>query len=271
MSTQLELFQWNLKGNIPDSPKLRQFELDWLSGLVTEITAQLVSPRTISDLKKSISELVTPSSLDQTIAEKVSLPQFKTLIREYAPDGLTEAFAMCSAIPRLNGDAQASVIRILLDEFGRGTRNKQHSELYRNLLAELGLPTEVGEYTDNNEESFAFVNLYHWLTKRAVKIDYYLGALAFSEMVIPGAFKPFLMACERMGVGAKGYFSEHIKIDVYHTKEAFSVLETLANKSELDFYSAYLGARLAKVVGDKALTAALKKSLSIEGAHAQAS
>lgn len=188
------------------------------------------------------------------------LEQFRLFAQEYAPDGLTEANAMFAAVPRIHGAAKFPVMRILSDEFGKGQESRSHAVLYRNLLAELKLPAEVQKYSEQvSEESYAFVNVYHWMTKRADKIDYYLGALAFSESVVPWSFKCLVDACERLGIKKKEYFTEHVHVDPYHTKEAFSALEILAGEGKLDLRAALIGAHLAKLISEQAFENAVKK------------
>lgn len=268
MRNQQLLFQYNILGNPSDKASLT-FEWKWIEELKSRLDKKNGPVNSYAELQKAIERLARPVSSGASLflADEINREQFKRVISEYAPDGLTEAFAMFSAIPKVQGAAQFPVMRILIDEFGKGKLQKSHSELYRELLRELGLPTELEGYGKGlNEESFAFVNIYHWLTKRADKIDYYLGALAFSEMIVPSSFQTFAAACERLGIQRKDYFTEHIHIDSYHTKEAFHALEILAKDNKIDLNSALLGAELVKEVGDLAFEAAMRKAMQEKAA-----
>ena len=111
-----------------------------------------------------------------------------------------------------------------------------------------------------NAASLAFVNLYHYLTKRAPRVDFYLGALAYTEMVIPTSFTSFAAACQRLGIRPRAYFTEHIHIDAYHTRDALLALEAMAAESALDVQAAWMGALLAQTVSDLAFDAAIGKA-----------
>lgn len=136
-----------------------------------------------------------------------------------------------------------------------------HAELYRQLLLELGLSDDLRDYLETvDEASLAFVNLYHYLTKRAPQVDFYLGALAYTEMIIPTSFTSFAAACQRLGIRRRAYFTEHIHLDAYHTRDALLALEAMAAESTLDVPAAWMGALLAQTVGDLAFDAAISKA-----------
>ena len=66
---------------------------------------------------------------------------FAAVVGQYAVDGLTEAQAMFYAVPRLVcSAAQMPVVRVLIDEMGCGNPRKRSTQLFRDLLGELGLP-----------------------------------------------------------------------------------------------------------------------------------
>ncbi|MBW0011534.1 MAG: iron-containing redox enzyme family protein, partial [Pseudonocardiales bacterium] len=114
------------------------------------------------------------------LAEEASREQFTLVVREFALDGLTEAQNFFPIIPRLPIRAQMAVMRVLIDEFGCGNLQQAHSQLYRNLLTELGLPLDLNHYLDHtSDETYAFLNVFYWLTQRVPDVEYFLGALAY--------------------------------------------------------------------------------------------
>ncbi|MGB6162348.1 MAG: iron-containing redox enzyme family protein [Pseudonocardiaceae bacterium] len=154
------------------------------------------------------------------LAEKASLKEFTLVVREFALDGLTEAQNFFPIIPRLPIRAQMAVVRVLIDEFGCGNLQQAHSQLYRNLLTELGLPLDLNHYLDyTSDETYAFLNVFYWLTQRVPEVEYFLGALAYLEASIPAAFTVQVRACERLGITHGRYYSEHVHIDDFHRRE----------------------------------------------------
>lgn len=264
MSEQRTLCAFNL-GWLP--PSAAASTLAWEEQWITtgwQALAQTARPvSSVAELQMALEHLVSQPSASSSswLAEEMSLHAFKTLLGEYAVDGLTEANAMFAIIPRLQGRAQAAVMRILIDEFGCGNPHRVHAALYRQVLQELGLSTDLKLYLHMvNDESLAFVNLYHWLTTRAPRVDAYLGALAYTEMVIPMSYTSFVAACERLGIHQRTYFTEHVHIDPYHTQDALLALNVMAAEDCLDVQEAWRGALLAHEVGERAFTAALRKA-----------
>lgn len=207
MPEQRDLLLLNL-GWLPHSSKAAvvEFERQWIEDLRRQVSLPPAPIHALDELKAVLAGLVgrsqqSPSPNSMFVAQDMSFEQFRTIIREYAIDGLTEATAMFAIVPRLRGTVQAAVMRILIDEFGCGNPQRVHAELYRQLLLELGLSDDLRDYLETvNEESLAFVNLYHYFTKRAPQVDLYLGALAYTEMIIPTSFTSFAAACQRLGI-----------------------------------------------------------------------
>ena len=59
-----------------------------------------------------------------------------------------EADAHTFVIPRLRGRAKAAAIRIQHDEYGAGTTEAMHAELFAVTMEALGLDASVGVYVD---------------------------------------------------------------------------------------------------------------------------
>ncbi len=260
MPGQLDLFRANMYGDF--GPDLIRFENRWINSLIAHTTKKDVTGFTA--FRKAVESLLaTSGKADRFVAAKATRAQFVEIMKQYAPDGLTEAEAMKPAALRMQGKTKEIVRKIMLNEFGGWSLKKAHRTLYKNLLCELGLPGDVSLYSKGiNEESFAFVNLYHWLARRAPHIDYYLGALAYTEMSVPPSFVAFKNACRRLKIRANEYFTIHIAIDVHHTREAFEAINTAFRSKNLDLKKAWVGATMAKEVGSQAFQAAVRKAMT---------
>ncbi len=233
---------------------------------VEQLTAALppVPPlRTFKDFRAALAALIEGdaaawSPSEQFLAREASRAQFRVIVDQFAVDGLTEAQAFLAILPRLPLRAQAAVQRILIDEFGCGNVEMMHTQLYRNLLTELGSPIELEHFVDTAlDPVFEFVNIFHWMTKRARQVDYFLGALAWFEGVVPTLFAPYVAACERLGIQAHPYYSEHVHIDVFHARSALLAITETARVMPFDYQKAWTGVCLAHATAGRAFEAAV--------------
>ncbi|MER7949994.1 iron-containing redox enzyme family protein [Streptomyces sp. NPDC096079] len=188
------------------------------------------------------------------LAEHATLDQFKVIVREFALDGLTESESLLPVVPRLPYRSAMAVFRVLIDELGCGNEEKAHSQLYRDLLTELGMSLELDDYLDDTSpECYAYVNMFHWLASRASSPQYFLGAYAYFETSVLYAFQAFARAARRLGIVHDAYYTEHLYIDSYHSNHMRTAIRAL---DEPDFAKIWAGVRLASdIVGEAQETA----------------
>jgi hypothetical protein len=74
------------------------------------------------------------------------------------------------------------------------------------------------------------------------------------------SFAGFATACQRLGIRHRAYFTEHIHIDAYHTRDALLALETMAAAGQLTVQAAWEGALMAQIVGESTFVAAVRKA-----------
>ncbi|MGH3938010.1 MAG: iron-containing redox enzyme family protein [Pseudonocardiaceae bacterium] len=229
--------------------QIEQLEWDWIIPKVAELTA-LTSPigsraQWVAALEGLLTSEQEGTPAGHYLAEEASHEQFTIVVREFALDGLTEAQNFFPIIPRLPIRAQMAVMRVLIDEFGCGNLQQAHSQLYRNLLTELGLPLDPEHYLDyTSDETYAFLNVFYWLTQRAPDAEYFLGALAYLEASIPAAFTIQARACERLGIKHGHYYTEHVHIDEFHRKEMQIAIREFEAAQGLDPTKLWIGALL---------------------------
>ncbi|MEI7030262.1 iron-containing redox enzyme family protein [Streptomyces pratensis] len=183
------------------------------------------------------------------LAEHATLQQFKVVVREFALDGLTESESLLPVVPRLPYRSGMAVFRVLIDELGCGNEEKAHSQLYRDLLGELGMSTELDDYLEvTSPQGYAYVNMFHWLASRATSPQYFLGAYAYFESSVLYGFQSFARAAQRLGVRHGGYYSEHLYIDEYHSNHMRTAIRAL---DEPDLAKIWAGVRLTSdIVGE---------------------
>jgi hypothetical protein len=250
---------------IPISEQLLQFERDWTSSTLREaVIGEL--PTDLDGLKQRLAALIKQDEEDEVesvnyVADTMSLDEFRILVQEFAPDGLTEAQVFYYLMPRLSLEAQMPMLRMMVDEFGSGNLQRSHTTLYIKLLKELGLPTDLAYYIDNvSPAAFDFVNMFFWLTVRADDPSYFAGVITYFESIIPSFFQCYTKACERLAVREHHYYSEHIHIDVFHAIEGHRLLRAMDQTGQLDCAKAWQGVCFGRDITNRAFESAVSKA-----------
>ncbi|MEU7481822.1 iron-containing redox enzyme family protein [Lentzea sp. NPDC042327] len=206
-------------------------------------------------------EAAGPSEHERFLAEEATLDQFRVVVREFAVDGLVESQSHLGILPRLPNKARMAVLRVLIDEFGCGNDEQEHSALYGKLVAELGMPTDLDWYVERvGDESFAYVNLFHWLAERAPAPEYFLGAYTYFESSVLYAFRCYAQACDRLGVVNRRYYDEHLYIDAYHSRQMQASIKALADERPVDLAKVWTGVTLTSAVVAEATEAAIDRA-----------
>ena len=273
MLTQKQLYLYNIFQITQASEHEKtylDYEKQWIfSGLKSIEDSS--NPKSYKNLISAIADFVAAESDDVTessiyVSKNISLDQFRVLVQEFAVDGLTEAQIFYSIMPRLSLTAQLPMLRILIDEFGSGNPKRTHSELYKNLLRELYMPADETFYYDKIDNlSYAFINMFYWLTLRADDPSYFIGALTYLESIIPAVFPCYVEACQRLGIQHHHYYSEHCHIDAYHAKECFRILKAMHQTNTLNISKTWKGLRLASLVTNQAFEQAVQKAKRLNG------
>ncbi|MDQ3576375.1 MAG: iron-containing redox enzyme family protein [Actinomycetota bacterium] len=273
MPTDLEtLFHYNR--SVPSAAsyaRLEAIEKPWIDGLLADLVATTAPVVSRAEWQQRLADLLrteeqgSPSA--DYIAEEATYEQFRHYVREFAADGLTEAQNFFPAIARVPIKAQMALMRVLIDEFGCGNLMQSHSYLYLKLLEELDLPTDLDTLVEGtHDETFAFLNIFYWLTHRAPTPEYFLGGLAYLEASIPAAFACLARACERLGIENGKYYTEHIHIDDFHKKEMQTAIREYEIVHGLDATKVWIGALLLSNLLGTAFDAAVDKARSADAA-----
>lgn len=246
--------------------RLIELERPWIAEIFDSLKGKSRTISSRAEFKEAFNGLIekernAPDDGADYIANELNFEQFRVILQEFAVDGLTEAQAFFAIIPRLPITAKMPVLRIIIDEFGCGNLQQSHSQLYRQLLTEVGMPTNIDNYLDIiNPESYAFLNIFYWMTQRDPNVEYFLGALAYLESLVPFAFKCFADACHRLKIVNSQYYTEHIHIDKFHAKDALRALWAVESAVGLDYSKAWEGVQIASLITAQAFDSALKKA-----------
>jgi xanthosine utilization system XapX-like protein len=132
---------------------------------------------------------------------------------------LKEADPHAWVIPRLQGQAKASLVAVEFDEFGGGRADRMHSNLYARLLAGAGLETGYLHYLDQVPAPMpAVVNLMSMFGLHRALRGALVGHFAAAEITTAPSAQRMTQALERWGAGPSctRFFTEHIEADAVH-------------------------------------------------------
>lgn len=279
MITQKLLYKYNrqrVNDTLHHDERFINYEKEWINDslLATKNKSQI---STHSELIEFFGQLINNDSSIESynsnyVSSQISLNEFKVMLQEFSLDGLTEAQVFYYIMPRLNLQAQMPMLRILIDEFGSANPKKMHTTLFTNLLQELAMPIEQEYYIDRIDGiSYEFINIYYWMTLRADDPSYFVGALTYMETIIPIIFPCLVEACQRLGIHAHHYYSEHCHIDDFHSLECKKILLAMEKSNTLDPHKAWLGMQLSRFfthrIFDNAVNIAREFSTNTENTH----
>jgi hypothetical protein len=132
---------------------------------------------------------------------------------------LKEADPHSWAIPRLTGAAKVALLEIQFDEYGDGAVDRMHSELYRQLLREIGLDDGYGAYVDAVPGiTLAISNVMSLFGLRRDLLGHLLGHLAAYEMTSSEPCRRYARGLRRLGGSdaACRFYDEHVTADALH-------------------------------------------------------
>ncbi|MET9439393.1 iron-containing redox enzyme family protein [Streptomyces sp. NPDC006610] len=264
---QRELYE--LYRQVPDAEgyaAMLDIEEQWILPLARGFETEAPEFSSTGDLLQALKEFLAAeeaevSANETFLADEATLEQFKVVVREFALDGLTESESLLPVVPRLPYRSGMAVFRVLIDELGCGNDDKSHSQLYRNLLEELGMSTDVEDYLDvTGPESYAYVNMFHWLASRAPSPQYFLGAYGYFEASVLYGFQSFARAARRLGIKQDAYYTEHLYIDSYHSNHMRTAIRSL---DDPDLPKIWAGVRLASLIVGSATEAAIDRAREV--------
>ncbi len=145
---------------------------------------------------------------------------------------LKEADPHTWAVPRLAGRAKAALVEIQIDEYGGGDARQMHSQLYRDLLDDLGLDDRYGAYVDDVPGiTLAVSNVMSLFGLRRDLRGALVGHLAAYEMTSSAPCRRYAQGLRRLGRSdrACAFYDVHVTADALHEQlAAYDLCEGLA-------------------------------------------
>lgn len=146
---------------------------------------------------------------------------------QLALDGLTEASAMAGNLAGFYGPEQSELFKVFTDEFGYGLYRAKHSTIFREMLASIGLRTDVHAYWNFYlTSSLAGANYFNYLTKNHRGVFRYMAAVSYLEWLFAQGFADMGMML-RTVFGDRAdtrYTDEHAHIDIHHGRMTYENL-----------------------------------------------
>jgi hypothetical protein len=190
-------------------------------------SAQLEPNRDLSGdkLKEALiargnADLEPPVSANKRyLRHEMSLDSYRHLIAIASLDGLVESSRLCHLLGGASNEIQATLIRVLLEEYGNGRLSRKHSTFFAEMMAELNLdPTPEAYLNLVPWEVLASINHNFLLTQCKRNFLRYIGGFTYFEIVGPSIYQDYIAAAARLGLSetAKGYWELHVKEDERH-------------------------------------------------------
>lgn len=246
----------------------RSFYLQWVRNRIEEVWQQWeLSQLDIvqlqqTDVKQALIErnetdLNPPINENkQYLREQISIEGYRHLLMIASLDGLVEASRLSRILGGASNEVQATLIRVLLEEYGNGRLKRKHSTFFAQMMAELGLNTEPEAYLNFVPwEVLASINHNFLLTECKRHFLRYNGGLTYFEIVGPSIYQDYMMAAQRLQLSemAMGYWELHIREDERHGQWMLQeVALALVDRYPENAWELLLGYDQEKWIGDRA-------------------
>jgi hypothetical protein len=162
-------------------------------------------------------------SLSAYMAKHGTLEQWREYLALRSVYHLKEADPHTFAVPRLSGRAKAAMVEIQADEYGGGSAERMHSELFAGLMGDLGLDSGYGALWDDAPAvAFASVNTMSLFGLHRRWRGAALGHLATVEMTSSEPSRRYSAGLRRLGFGERTtvFYDEHVEADAVHEQIA---------------------------------------------------
>jgi hypothetical protein len=208
-------------------------------------------------------DLEPPLSADALyLREQMPLEGYRYLLAITSFDGLVEASRLSRILGGAANEVQATLTKVLLEEYGNGRLARKHSTFFAQMMTELGLSTQPEAYFELVPwQMLAGINHNFLLTECKRYFLRYNGGLAYFEVAGPAAYRNYLSAAQRLGLSdaAMGYWDLHIKEDERHGRWMIeNVTLPLIDMYPNLAWQMVLGYDQEKLMGDRASTAMIQ-------------
>ncbi len=162
-------------------------------------------------------------SLSRYLARHGTAEQWREYLTVRSVYHLKEGDPHSFAIPRLAGRAKSAMVEIQADEYGGGTPQRMHSELFAGMLRDLGLDAGYGALWDDAPAcAFAAVNTMSLFGLHRRWRAAAVGHLTAVEMTSSEPSRRYSAGLRRLGhdESTTVFYDEHVEADAVHEQIA---------------------------------------------------
>ncbi|WP_066374114.1 iron-containing redox enzyme family protein [Herbidospora mongoliensis] len=171
------------------------------------------------DVEAAIDELMTdaPGGVSHFLEDKGELWHLREYVAHRSIYHQKEADPHAWVIPRLTGQAKASVVAVEFDEYGGGQGSAMHSALFCDLMRGLDLDDSYLAWLDDvPAPMLAVVNLMSMFGLHRSLRGALVGHFAAAEITSSPSAARMTRALDRLGVEETVFFTEHVEADAVH-------------------------------------------------------
>jgi hypothetical protein len=207
-------------------PRLIQLRNELEAILLTALRATVIVPtdgRRVADRLRSLVEADDGPSLSRYMQTRADRSQWLEFVAHRSIYQLKEADPHTWAVPRLPLKAKSALLEIQIDEYGGGNPALMHSELFRAVLAELGLRSDYGSYVDVVPGiPLAITNVLTMFGLHRALRGALVGHLAAYEMTSSEPCRRYAKGLRRIGGtdAACAFYDVHVTADALHEQLA---------------------------------------------------
>jgi len=207
-------------------PRLIQLRNQLESVLLNQLRATVVVPqdgRRVADRLRSLVEADDGPSLSRYMQTRADRSEWLEFVAHRSVYQLKEADPHIWAVPRLPVKAKSALLEIQFDEYGDGNPEQMHSELFRGVLAELGLRGDYGGYVDVVPGiTLAITNVMSMFGLHRSLRGALVGHLAAYEMTSSEPCRRYAKGLRRLGASDAGcaFYDVHVTADALHEQLA---------------------------------------------------
>ena len=162
-------------------------------------------------------------SLSAYMAKQGTLEQWREYLTLRSVYHLKEGDPHTFALPRLSGRTKSAMVEIQADEYGGGTPERMHSELFAGLMRDLDLDATYGAlWDDAPAAAFSSVNTMSFFGLHRRWRGAALGHLAAVEMTSSEPSRRYSAGLRRLGYDQRTtvFYDEHVEADAVHEQIA---------------------------------------------------
>ncbi|QMV24512.1 iron-containing redox enzyme family protein [Streptomyces sp. SCUT-3] len=170
-------------------------------------------------LEPLLEEPVEPSGTAHHLQKEGTWGQMREYLAHRSVYHLKEADPHAWVIPRLTGQAKASLVAVEYDEFGGGRGDRVHARLFADLMEGAGLDPAYGRYLDLVPAvMLANVNLMSWLGLHRGLRGALVGHFTAVEVTSSPGSRRLAAALDRLGAPPQCalFYTEHVEADAVH-------------------------------------------------------